>query len=43
MKTRPGIERLTYAAVILLALAALLLVALAPVNLMDAHVVYKGF
>ncbi len=43
MKTRPVVESLIYALIVILALAALWLEASVPANFMDAHAVYQGF
>jgi hypothetical protein len=40
---KPAIERLSYALIVVLALAALWLVFNAPANFLNARVVYQGF
>lgn len=43
MMLKPNLERLIYALVIVLSLAALWLLRLAPPDLMNARVLYQGF
>jgi hypothetical protein len=43
MILKPNLERLIYALVIILSLAVLGLLLLAPPDLMNAHAVYQGF
>jgi hypothetical protein len=43
MKLNPVIERLIFALLIILSLAALLLVLVSPAGVVNTHVVYQGF
>jgi hypothetical protein len=43
MKPHPVIERLIFALLVILSLAALLLVLVSPADVVNTHVVYQGF